>query len=121
MKIPYNKLVRDRIPEILDAEGKEYSIVRCEEDDILAYAKKKLLEEAMEFVENPSAEEAAAQSRAKELPLDWNIGVPELGIDILVTTDRPNCWLSTAFPYWEGPVVVEGSHQGVGYLELTGY
>ena len=59
MKIPYNKLVRDRIPEILDEEGKEDSIVRCEEDDILAYAKKKLLEEAMEFVENPSAEEAA--------------------------------------------------------------
>jgi predicted house-cleaning noncanonical NTP pyrophosphatase (MazG superfamily) len=59
MKIPYNKLVRDRIPEILDAEGKEYSIVKCEDDDILAYAKKKLLEEAMEFVENPCAEEAA--------------------------------------------------------------
>lgn len=59
MKIPYNKLVRDRIPEILDAEGKEYSIVKCNEDDILAYAKKKLLEEAMEFVENPCAEEAA--------------------------------------------------------------
>lgn len=59
MKIPYNKLVRDRIPEILDAEGKEYSIIKCNEDDILAYAKKKLLEEAMEFVENPCAEEAA--------------------------------------------------------------
>ena len=56
MKIPYNKLVRDRIPEILDAEGKEYSITKCNEDDVLAYAKKKLLEEAMEFVENPSAE-----------------------------------------------------------------
>jgi predicted house-cleaning noncanonical NTP pyrophosphatase (MazG superfamily) len=59
MKIPYNKLVRDRIPEILDAEGKEYSIVQCEKEDILSYAKKKLLEEAMEFVENPCAEEAA--------------------------------------------------------------
>ena len=59
MKIPYNKLVRDRIPEILNEEGKEYSIVKCSEDDILAYAKKKLLEEAMEFVENPCAEEAA--------------------------------------------------------------
>ena len=59
MKIPYNKLVRDRIPEILNEEGKEYSIVKCSEYDILAYAKKKLLEEAMEFVENPCAEEAA--------------------------------------------------------------
>ena len=59
MKILYDKMVRDRIPEILDAEGKEYSIVKCEEEDILSYAKKKLLEEAMEFVENPCAEEAA--------------------------------------------------------------
>jgi Predicted secreted hydrolase len=30
-------------------------------------------------------------------------------------------WLATVFPYWEGPVRVQGSHQGVGYLELTGY
>ena len=59
MKILYDKMVRDRIPEILDEAGKEYSIVKCEEEDILSYAKKKLLEEAMEFVENPCAEEAA--------------------------------------------------------------
>ena len=59
MKILYDKMVRDRIPEILEETGKEYSIVKCNEDDILAYAKKKLLEEAMEFVENPCAEEAA--------------------------------------------------------------
>ncbi|WP_255856552.1 lipocalin family protein [Marinobacterium rhizophilum] len=23
--------------------------------------------------------------------------------------------------YWEGPVQVNGSHQGEGYLEMTGY
>ena len=39
----------------------------------------------------------------------------------LVNSTRPNSWLATAFPYWEGPVTVAGSHQGAGYLELTGY
>jgi predicted secreted hydrolase len=26
-----------------------------------------------------------------------------------------------AFPYWEGPIRVTGSHSGRGYLEMTGY
>ncbi|MDB2666982.1 lipocalin family protein [Luminiphilus sp.] len=38
-----------------------------------------------------------------------------------MNSNRPNSWLATAFPYWEGPVTVAGSHQGAGYLELTGY
>jgi predicted secreted hydrolase len=57
----------------------------------------------------------------KALPLEWRVRVPKLGIDVSVTTNRPKSWLATAFPYWEGPVVVAGSHQGAGYLELTGY
>lgn len=69
----------------------------------------------------PSAVGVEAQSSIKDIPLDWRVRAPKLGIDISVTTDRPHSWLATAFPYWEGPVVVEGSHQGVGYLELTGY
>jgi predicted secreted hydrolase len=23
--------------------------------------------------------------------------------------------------YWEGPITIAGSHQGQGYMELTGY
>jgi predicted secreted hydrolase len=29
--------------------------------------------------------------------------------------------MSTAFPYWEGPIRFDGTHAGVGYLEMTGY
>jgi predicted secreted hydrolase len=29
--------------------------------------------------------------------------------------------MATSVPYWEGPVFIEGSHQGRGYLEMTGY
>ena len=68
-----------------------------------------------------SAEGDNSQSSTKVIPLEWRLKVPNLGIDISVTADKPNNWLATAFPYWEGPVAVEGSHQGVGYLELTGY
>lgn len=69
----------------------------------------------------PSTLGGKAQSEIKEIPLEWRVRVPKLGIDISVTTHRPDSWLATAFPYWEGPVVVEGTHEGEGYLELTGY
>ena len=69
----------------------------------------------------PSLAGDRPESSIKDIPLDWRVRVPKLGIDISVTTDRPHSWLATAFPYWEGPVAVNGSHQGVGYLELTGY
>ena len=69
----------------------------------------------------PSAVGSRSESSTKLIPLEWRVRVPKLGIDISVTANRPNSWLATAFPYWEGPVAVEGSHEGVGYLELTGY
>jgi len=34
---------------------------------------------------------------------------------------NPDSWMDTSFPYWEGPVTLEGSHAGRGYLEMTGY
>jgi predicted secreted hydrolase len=58
---------------------------------------------------------------AKTLPLHWNISVPSLDLELEVEGFRPNSWLETVFPYWEGPVKVSGSHVGSGYLELTGY
>ena len=63
----------------------------------------------------------SSQNREKLIPLEWRVRVPKFDIDLSVTADRPGSWLATAFPYWEGPVSVEGSHEGVGYLELTGY
>jgi len=55
----YQKLVRDRIPEIIEDTGKEFSVCQVQSDRLKGYAMKKLQEEVQEFVENPCVEEAA--------------------------------------------------------------
>jgi predicted house-cleaning noncanonical NTP pyrophosphatase (MazG superfamily) len=49
--IIYNKLVRDRIPEIIGVAGKEYFIHTADPDELRQAIGKKLLEEAGEFHE----------------------------------------------------------------------
>ena len=56
----YDKLIRDRIPEIMDSKGKQYTIRQTDtkmEKEI--YLKKKLIEEVHEFLSEPSIEELA--------------------------------------------------------------
>jgi len=55
----YHKLVRDRIPEIIEDAGKECAVRQERGERLKDYAMKKLQEEVQEFVENPSAKEAA--------------------------------------------------------------
>ena len=59
MKKIYQKLVRDRIPEIITEAGKDFSVIQLGGERLKDYAMKKLQEEVQEFVENPCAEEAA--------------------------------------------------------------
>ena len=56
-------------------------------------------------------------------PTSWRIRVPSLNIDITCKAALANQeLLSKAGPsYWEGAVMFEGTHRGVGYLEMTGY
>jgi predicted house-cleaning noncanonical NTP pyrophosphatase (MazG superfamily) len=55
----YEKLVRDRIPEILDAKGVPYEKRIADDAQYRAELIKKLLEEAQEFTEAGSVEELA--------------------------------------------------------------
>jgi predicted secreted hydrolase len=55
------------------------------------------------------------------VPTTWDIAIPPLSLTISCTPVNPKCWMGTRFPYWEGPVGFSGSHNGVGYLEMTGY
>ncbi len=57
----------------------------------------------------------------REIPTNWRLQVPARGLDITVAALNPDSLMTTAFPYWEGPVDFIGTHDGVGYLEMTGY
>ena len=55
----YNKLVRDRIPEIIKEAGKECAYHVADEKEYYAKLRDKLREEVEEFLEDPCLEEAA--------------------------------------------------------------
>ncbi len=62
-----------------------------------------------------------SQVAGREVPTTWRVVLPERGLDVTVSALNPQAWMATSVPYWEGPVVVSGSHDGRGYLEMTGY
>ncbi len=54
----YNKLVRDLIPQVIEAEGKTCSIRVLDSSEHLKEIKEKMQEEAIEFKESASQKEA---------------------------------------------------------------
>lgn len=59
MTIKYDKLVRDRIPEIIRASGRKASVRTASAEEVRTYLVRKVAEEATELAENPSLEELA--------------------------------------------------------------
>ncbi|MEM1315576.1 MAG: lipocalin-like domain-containing protein, partial [Pseudomonadota bacterium] len=57
----------------------------------------------------------------RALPVRWRLEVPSEGLDVIARPLNLQAWMPTIFAYWEGPIAFEGSHAGVGYLEMTGY
>ena len=55
----YNKLVRDFIPEIIQADGKKCDISRAASDELLRLLEEKMLEEFNEYLEDNNLEELA--------------------------------------------------------------
>lgn len=55
------------------------------------------------------------------VPGRFQLRIPDIGVDIQVSAPEGHYWNAGLYPYWESPVTVEGSHTGVGYMELTGY
>lgn len=62
-----------------------------------------------------------ARVAGRDMPTRWRVRLPDRGLDVTVTPLNPQSWMATSVPYWEGPVTVEGSHAGRGYLEMTGH
>lgn len=59
MKKIYNKLIRDKIPEIIEADGGSCKTRVLKEDEYLTELDKKLSEELSEYLESGSVEELA--------------------------------------------------------------
>ena len=57
----------------------------------------------------------------KKLPLQWALNVPSKGLNIKIKTSKDDQWNPALVAYYEGSVVVSGTHTGRGFLELTGY
>ena len=58
-EIDYNKLIRDKIPEIIEAAGKEYQLHQADDQEYLKSLLAKVREELQEFEQQPSPEEMA--------------------------------------------------------------
>jgi predicted secreted hydrolase len=54
-------------------------------------------------------------------PAAWHFAVPGEGIDLQIEPLLANQELRVSFTYWEGAVEIEGTQQGYGYIEMTGY
>ena len=55
----YDKAVRDRIPDIIRAEGKQCVVKQVSDTEFLRYMERKLSEELHEYAESKSPEEIA--------------------------------------------------------------
>lgn len=57
----------------------------------------------------------------RRVPVGWQLQISERNLEVNVNALNPHAWMGTSIPYWEGPVEISGSHDGNGYLEMTGY
>lgn len=55
----YDKLVRDKIPQIIESDGKKYEIEKMKDREFKEYLKDKLLEETQEYIKSGDIEELA--------------------------------------------------------------
>ena len=75
----YNKLVRDKIPEILTEKGVDYEFRIAKKDEMMGLLCEKLREEIEELIEKPSAEEIADVLEVVEYIAKLNrIGLDEI-------------------------------------------
>ncbi|PWB79022.1 MAG: iron ABC transporter permease [Methylocystaceae bacterium] len=57
----------------------------------------------------------------RSFPTGWRVRVKSINLDIETSPLNARSVMATSFQYWEGPIIFRGTHQGRGYLEMTGY
>jgi predicted secreted hydrolase len=66
-------------------------------------------------------EQITSLNTKHNVPTTWQISIPSKDVDITVSPFKSGQWNSSVFAYYEGRVVVSGTHEGSGFMELTGY
>lgn len=59
--------------------------------------------------------------KGHKVPAQWKLSLPARGLEVTTRALNDQAWMDTQVSYWEGPVRIEGSHPGQGYVEMTGY
>ncbi len=62
-----------------------------------------------------------AEVAGRRVPVRWRVLLPGKDLDVTTRALNDRSWMTTQVSYWEGPVTIEGSHPGRGYVEMTGY
>jgi len=57
----------------------------------------------------------------RTVPVSWRVELPAQGVDVTTGALWPHSWMALGIAYWEGPIRFGGTHDGRGYLEMTGY
>ena len=57
----------------------------------------------------------------KKLPLSWQLKIESKNLDVNIQSTKNDQWNPALIAYYEGTVAVKGTHNGKGFLELTGY
>ncbi len=64
---------------------------------------------------------ALSEVSGRKVPTKWQLLLPDQDLSVTVEAINKSAWMDVSIPYWEGPVKFSGSHEGRGYLEMTGY
>jgi predicted house-cleaning noncanonical NTP pyrophosphatase (MazG superfamily) len=76
--VEYNKVVRDKIPDIIKGRGERVEVVRLSEDALLAGLRQKLVEEAYEALDANGGEELVAELADVQEVLNAIMGALEI-------------------------------------------
>ena len=69
--IKYNKLIRDKIPEIIESSGKKATVEKIQGEELLNLLNNKLCEELKEYEESGEVEELADLVEVVHAILDY--------------------------------------------------
>lgn len=61
------------------------------------------------------------QIQGRHYPTEWQLSIPTQQVELSISALNPKAQMPLSVAYWEGPVTIDGSHSGTGYMELTGY